>query len=216
MTARELPPLQALGLFPTRVYAFDLEPERIETLNAHMAAEVDRLLTPRPKVLPGQTWQTHHDLHRRPAFRPFLEVVEAAAAHVAADMKLLQTKLVVTGCWANVNPPGLSHNAHNHPNNLLSGVYYVATGEGADTIVFSDPRPQVLRVLPRFVEANAHNAQDLNIPAPEGRLLIFPGWAVHAVPGNRSGRERISISFNLMFPDYETGAARPTWQGAGA
>lgn len=211
-----LPPLQMLGLFATRVFAFDLEPEKAAGLNAALLAEIDRLLTPRPAVLPGQTWQTHHDLHLKPAFRPFVEVVEAAAAIVADDMKLARADFAITGCWANVNPPGLSHNAHNHPNNLLSGVYYLATDQGSDAITFLDPRPQVLQILPRFTEQTAANASELNVPAPEGRLLIFPGWAVHAVPGNRSNRERVSISFNLMYRDYETREAAPTWRGAGA
>jgi len=196
-----LPPLQMLGLFATRVLACDLEPPRAEALNAQLLAEIESLLTPRPKLLPGQTWQTHHDLHRKPAFAPFLEVVWAAATPLLHEMKLDPADLAVTGCWANVNPPGLSHNAHNHPNNLLSGVYYVATGKGADSITFLDPRPQVLQVLPRFLEQNQLNATELSLPAPEGRLLLFPGWAVHAVPTNRSNRERVSISFNLMFRD---------------
>ncbi len=211
-----LPPLQMLGLFPTRINAFDLEPARAAALNATLLAEIDRLLTPRPRLLPGQTWQTHHDLHRRAAFRPLVEVIEAAAGLVAEQMKLARADLAITGCWANVNPPGLSHNAHNHPNNLLSGVYYVATGTGADIITFLDPRPQVFQVLPRFLEQDAMNASDLNVPTPEGRLLLFPGWAVHAVPSNRSNAERVSISFNLMYRDYETAIAPPAWRGAGA
>ena len=211
-----LPPLQMLGLFATRVFAFDLEPATAESLNAQLLAEIDRLLTPRPQVLPGQTWQTHHDLHRKAAFRPFVEVVEAAAAVAAGELKLASPDLAITGCWANVNPPGLSHNAHNHPNNLLSGVYYVATGQGADAITSLDPRPQVLQGPPRFTEQTALNASELNVPAPEGRLLLFPGWAVHAVPGNRGNRERVSIAFNLMYRDYENREAAPAWRGAGA
>ncbi|MGH8628692.1 MAG: putative 2OG-Fe(II) oxygenase [Gammaproteobacteria bacterium] len=39
-----------------------------------------------------------------------------------------------TGCWANVNGIGASHGVHTHPNNFLSGVYYVQTQAGADTI----------------------------------------------------------------------------------
>jgi Putative 2OG-Fe(II) oxygenase len=31
---------------------------------------------------------------------------------------------------------------HQHPNNLLSGVYYVRTHPGADTMNFHDPRNQ--------------------------------------------------------------------------
>ena len=48
----------------------------------------------------------------------------------------------MTGLWANMNAPGAIHKMYNHPNNLLSGVYYLQTGKGADTINFHDPRPQ--------------------------------------------------------------------------
>jgi uncharacterized protein (TIGR02466 family) len=190
-------PLQSRALFATRVYAFDLEPERAKVLNAALWAEIDRLLTPRPAAQP---WQTRHDQQDNPAFAPLLELVQVAAQQVAQDQRLAVPRFRVTGCWANVNAPGLSHNAHNHPNNLLSGVYYVATGKGADVITFLDPRPQVLQVLPRFDKATTDNLTDINLPTPEGRLLLFPGWLVHGVPANRSNAERVSISFNLM-PD---------------
>jgi uncharacterized protein (TIGR02466 family) len=193
------PPLQSRALFATRVYAFDLEPERAKALNQELWAEIDRLLTPRPAAQP---WQTRHDLQRNAAFAPLLELVHAAARQVAQDLRLAVPAFRVTGCWANVNMPGFAHNAHNHPNNLFSGVYYLATDKGADVITFLDPRPQVLQVLPRFETATTDNMTDITLPTPVGRLLLFPGWLVHGVPTNRSNRERVSISFNLMPEDW--------------
>ena len=40
----------------------------------------------------------------------------------------------ITGCWATVLAKGAVHKVHSHPNNFLSGVYYVRTRPGADTI----------------------------------------------------------------------------------
>ena len=37
-------------------------------------------------------------------------------------------ELEITGCWATVLAPRASHKLHSHPNNFLSGVYYVRTG----------------------------------------------------------------------------------------
>lgn len=196
-------PLQTRGLFPTRILALDLEPAAAQAFNAMLRAEVERLLSPRPALLPGQTWQTHHDLHRKPVFQPFVALVMQAAGRWMEEHRWARRDLAITGCWANLNPPGLSHNAHNHPNNLLSGVYYVQTGAGADVITFLDPRPQVLQVLPRFTQQTALNATELNVPAPEGRMVLFPGWLVHAVPSNRGNAERLSIAFNLTFPDED-------------
>lgn len=50
--------------------------------------------------------------------------------------------LCITACWLNVLAPARTHAAHSHPNNFLSGVYYVRTQLGADTVNFHDPRPQ--------------------------------------------------------------------------
>ncbi|MDF1624011.1 MAG: putative 2OG-Fe(II) oxygenase, partial [Pseudohongiella nitratireducens] len=32
----------------------------------------------------------------------------------------------------------------------------------------------------------------------EGRLYVFPGWLEHGVEENRSDRDRLSISFNVL------------------
>lgn len=187
--------LQSRPLFATRVYLFDLESERVPALNATLLAEIERLL---PSRSPDKTWQTHPDMQRNVAFVPLLEIVQAAARQMAKELGLAATGFRITGCWANVNPPGLAHQAHSHPNNLFSGVYYVTTDKGADLITFVDPRPQVLQVLPRFAKPTLETMTEMNIPTPEGRLLLFPGWLVHAVPANLSNRERVSVSFNLM------------------
>ena len=52
-------------------------------------------------------------------------------------LKLGHQGFEITGCWANVNGPGAAHAIHHHPNNFLSGSYYVSTLEGADTIPFT-------------------------------------------------------------------------------
>lgn len=195
MSALTLGPLQSRGIFATQAYAFDLDADRAASLNAALWPEIDRLLTPRPALQP---WQTRHDLQLNPVFAPLLEIVQAAARHVVQDQRLAVQTFRVTGCWANVNAPGLSHSAHSHPNNHLSGVYYLATGEGSDAITFLDPRPQALAILPRFTKPTPENRSDIPIATPVGRLLLFPGWLVHGVPINGSSRERVSVSFNLM------------------
>ena len=41
------------------------------------------------------------------------------------------TRFEITGCWATVLAKGAVHKIHSHPNNFLSGVYYVQTRPGA-------------------------------------------------------------------------------------
>ena len=57
--------------------------------------------------------------------------------------------MMITGCWANINPPSAYHPTHNHPNNYLSGVYYVAVPETGTHLIFQDPRPVLDHALDR-------------------------------------------------------------------
>ena len=60
----------------------------------------------------------------------------------------------ITGCWANINPRGGLNTRHTHPNNFLSGTYYVQVPPEANRIIFDDPRPQAMTVLPRVKQYN--------------------------------------------------------------
>jgi uncharacterized protein (TIGR02466 family) len=107
--------------------------------------------------------------------------------------------------------PGASHKLHSHPNNFLSGVYYVRTGEGADTINFHDPRSQASVIRPPVVELTGENTDQVVVRVSDGMLLLFPSWLEHSVDANRSDKERISISFNLMFSSFPQRLSKPLW-----
>ncbi|MDP3163602.1 MAG: putative 2OG-Fe(II) oxygenase, partial [Reyranella sp.] len=113
-------------IFPTPLWVVDLKPAAAAALNTGLKAEIERLIAPRPAIPAGSNWQTPQDLHTRPAFAEFVKLVETAARGVARFLQVDQYPMGITGCWANVNPPGAYHPMHHHPNNYLSGVYYVA------------------------------------------------------------------------------------------
>ncbi len=196
-------------LFPTPIWIVDLEPVQAAALNISLKAEIERLISPRPTIPPGSNWQTPQDLHTKPAFAEFVKLVETAARGVARYLQIDQYPMTITGCWANINPRGAYHPTHHHPNNYLSGVYYVAVPAPGSRIVFQDPRPSMIMPKPKQytrITANGADAQ-----SKEGRLLIFPAWLKHNVPSNEGQSERISISFNLMFKNFTDTMAAPIW-----
>ena len=196
-------------LFPTSIWIVDLKPAEAGPFNANLKAEIENIISPRPKVPAGSNWQTPQDLHTRPAFADFVKLVETAARGVARFLQVDQHPMTITGCWANINPPGAYHPTHNHPNNYLSGVYYVAVPESGSRIVFQDPRPLMIMPKPRQFTRQTANAADAE--SRPGRLLIFPAWLRHSVPANDGQTERISISFNLMFKQFAETLAAPMW-----
>lgn len=202
---------ELLQLFPTLVWKGDLPPQDFEPLNKAIIATLAGMGAPLETLRPGENWQSDHDLHDRAAFRPLLEWVEAAAANALAYLRIPHP-LRVTGCWANVNAPGTGHRLHSHRNNYLSGAYYVQVQEGADSINFFDPKPQAGVIRPLASEPTAENTEVAMLRVKTGSLLLFPAWLQHAVDVNRSGRLRISLSFNLMFPAFAEEMARPGWK----
>lgn len=49
---------------------------------------------------------------------------------------------------------------------------------------------------------NAYNSNVVTMQVKPGRLIIFPSWLSHSVPVNAKSEDRVSIAFNLMFPNY--------------
>lgn len=199
-------------LFPCPLWVVDLRPAEAAALNARLRSEIDKIVSPRPAIPPGSNWQTPQDLHTRPAFADFVKLVETAARGVARFLQVDQYPMVITGCWANINPRGAYHPTHHHPNNYLSGVYYVAVPPPGSRIVFQDPRPSIIMPKPRQYTRMTANGADAQ--SKEGRMLLFPAWLKHSVPSNEGVAERISISFNLMFEKFTETMASPMWDAS--
>jgi uncharacterized protein (TIGR02466 family) len=150
-------------------------------------------------------------LQQRDGFEPFIEVVRDAVGGVLQFLDVEHVGFAVTGCWANVAGPDAVHKAHTHPNNYLSGVYYVRAPEGCGDIVFTDPRPQTSVFSPKLKRTTRANAGKFDVDVAEGLLMVFPAWQPHRVNPNRANTERVSISFNIMFDDFAETISRPLW-----
>lgn len=195
-------------LFPTPLWTVDVGPEAA-AFNAILKSAIESIIS-RPKVPSGSNWQTPQDLHTRPAFADFTKLVEKAARGVGRYLQMEQFPMMITGCWANINPPGSYHPTHNHPNNFLSGVYYVAVPETLTYIIFQDPRP--ITIMPRTGKFDRVTSNAFIRQAQPGLMLLFPAWLRHHVPSNEGTTERISISFNLMFTNFAETVSAPRWK----
>lgn len=202
-------------IFATPVWIVDLAPDHAAALNVRLLKEIEALMGVLPALAGGRTnWQTDPNLHRLPQFTEIVGLFEKAGRAAADYLKLKSKDFVVTGCWANFNPPGGHNPSHSHPNNYLSGVYYVSIPEGEGRIAFEDPRVQAQVMMPPVSELTPYNGNIVTFEAKPGRLLVFPAWLGHSVPINKSRHNRISMSFNLMFRNYAEDLSVPLWKGA--
>ena len=213
----DIAPLRAqasnlLSLFPTHLWRTRLEPATCEPFNRRTVEWLRRLTGGFPTE-PGAKVQTDQSLHRLPELAPLVAFANEAVASILDFLKAQHEGFVITGCWANIGAPGSPHKRHSHPNNFLSGVYYVTAPPGGDVITFHDPRPQPAIISPPPRELVAANAGKADLKVAAGDLVLFPSWLFHSVPVNRGTEHRISIAFNFMFRHFEDTMSPPRWQG---
>lgn len=202
---------EVIRLFPCFVWKTKLGNEARAMARAAIHEEVGAQRAGAAHAEVGQVWQSRHGLHRVPALEPLVRYIRQGVEGVLAFLHVGAAPFEITGLWVNVAAPGGMVRMHNHPNNFLSGVYYVQVQEGADTINFHDPRPQTAVIRPPASELTAYNTDQVVVRVEEGVLLIFPSWLVHSVDTNKSDRVRISASFNAMFSTYAETMGGPLW-----
>lgn len=200
-------------IFPTLVWSHLLVPEDRDRINGAFRRKVAELLPPGETERATKTWQTDQKLHTLPELQEFNEMVLEAAQAAMNFLEVEDYAFEITGCWANVSPPGNAHRLHQHPNNYLGGVYYVDLPGASNTITFYDPRPQAHVVAPKTRKDNHYNSGVVTFQVQEGLLIIFPAWLVHSVNANPANRNRISVSFNIMYSDFAQEVAPAKWQG---
>lgn len=198
-------------MFPTLVWKTLVKAELSDAIDANVLATLEQLRRNLPTLNPGDGWQSEQTLHQRDEFRDLISCVSNVAKSILRFLRISQEAFEITGCWATVLAKGAIHKAHSHPNNYVSGVYYVRIHPGADTINFHDPRSQTRVIRPPVVELTAENTDQVVVRVTNGTLLMFPSYLEHSVDTNMSAEERISISFNIMFSSFAEKLSKPLW-----
>ena len=198
-------------MFPTLVWKIQLEEGLCNTISARALPALSSMRSQEPPLQPGRGWQSVQTLHMREEFQDLVSPLRHAVAGILKFLRIGCEAFEITACWATVLAPGAEHRAHDHPNNFLSGVYYLRTHAGADTINFHDPRSQAAVIRPPVTELTAENTDLVVVRVADGTLLLFPAYLRHSVAANASREDRISISFNIMFSAFTENLAKPLW-----
>jgi uncharacterized protein (TIGR02466 family) len=200
-----------IPMFPTLVWKIELQARLQETIDLKAFAALSRMRRDLPPLAPGAGWQSVQTLHRLEDFQDLVVCVHRTVAGILQFLRIGYDEFEMTACWATILARGAEHKVHCHPNNFLSGVYYLRIHPGADTVNFHDPRNQTGIIRPPVVELTAENTDQVVVRVKNGTLLIFPAWLQHSVDANTSEEERVSISFNIMFASFTENLTKPMW-----
>jgi uncharacterized protein (TIGR02466 family) len=186
--------------FPSPVWHFSID--NYQQLNSVLLAEIDRerQRDPRGEQLSNILgWHSASNLHKLSGLAELTQIIDRNVLEVATFLNWDLTKIAVniTTCWAMVNDKYASNALHNHPNSILSGVYYLQTPENCGGITFTDPRSASRMLNPPLTEFNLWTLPKISYKPQAGSMLLFPSWLMHGVEPNLSDEARISMSFNI-------------------
>lgn len=141
---------------------------------------------------------THPNLHKEPAFKPFVDFVKEAVTEVFNDLGYIPN-FELMGLWATRHIEKGYHHRHLHHNSFLGGVYYFngVSGKTAGTTFFSDWKSFVIRpaaISPERIKIK----QNFTTVFEEGKLVLFPAFLEHDTLYNPEDSDRIILSFNCM------------------
>jgi uncharacterized protein (TIGR02466 family) len=104
-------------------------------------------------------------------------------------------KPYITTSWINFSTKGQQHHPHQHPNSIISGVFYLNVVKD-DCIMFTKPSSNQIVIKP--TEYNLFNSDSWSVPVENGDLLLFPSNLFHSVPPVTHNNTRISLAFNVF------------------
>lgn len=144
-------------------------------------------------------WQSPNNLQNLPEFDDINLRILQVCQRIGESLHFRSDHVYQHQAWVNISPPGASNKIHFHANCHFSGVYYVSVKEPeCGSIFFRDPRVASRMMTYPVDKPTEFTAEEILMRPEEGRMYVFPGWLEHGVEENKSDRDRISISFNVL------------------
>ena len=182
--------MQIVSLFPTALGMFNLgrdltEEEKAVLLNQETGPNM------------GNRTSIERFVLRNPALVDLKNFIQKSVDEyfnsVIAPSK--DASLYITQSWLNYTDKNQWHHSHEHPNSILSGVFYVQSTD-KDKIYFENNKyTQIEFPTEKY---NSFNSKTWWIEATQGRLVIFPSSLRHNVSPVETDTTRVSLSFNTF------------------
>ena len=102
----------------------------------------------------------------------------------------------ITQSWLNYTETNQYHHKHQHPNSLVSGVFYINCDEKFDKIKFFNESYKTIK--PEIKEWNIWNSESWWFPVKTGSVILFPSSLTHMVETKEGTNTRISLAFNVF------------------
>ena len=103
----------------------------------------------------------------------------------------------ITQSWLNYTETNQFHHKHEHPNSLVSGVFYINCHEELDKIKFF--KKDIYQMIkPETKDWNLWNSETWWFSVKTGDIIMFPSSLTHMVETKEGNNTRISLAFNVF------------------
>jgi uncharacterized protein (TIGR02466 family) len=102
----------------------------------------------------------------------------------------------ITQSWLNYTETNQYHHKHQHPNSLVSGVFYLNCNEEDDKIKFFNDSYKTIKLGVK--DWNLWNSESWWFPVKTGDVILFPSSLTHMVETKQGDNTRISLAFNIF------------------
>ena len=102
----------------------------------------------------------------------------------------------ITQSWLNYTETNQYHHKHEHPNSLVSGVFYINSDEQFDKIKFFNDKYETIKLESK--EWNIWNSKSWWFSVKTGDVILFPSSLTHMVETKQGTNTRISLAFNVF------------------
>lgn len=142
------------------------------------------------------------DLYTKPEWQNISKFIYEYVGILLSSIDNNNLKHTIINMWTTIYPQDCFVPEHIHSNSYLSGVLYTKADKDCGDLVFHDPN-WVAKTM--FMHTNLPVFPNVEtkysiVPEP-GLLVIFPSWLPHRSLPNKSGNDRIILSFNIGFLD---------------
>ena len=102
----------------------------------------------------------------------------------------------ITQSWLNYTEKNQYHHKHQHPNSLVSGVFYINCDEEFDKIKFFNDTYKTIKT--EVKDWNIWNSESWWFSVKTRDVILFPSSLTHMVETKEGDNTRISLAFNIF------------------
>jgi uncharacterized protein (TIGR02466 family) len=180
-------------IFPTTIY--------VEKLNINLSKEqIDFFKSCQGSILKNEGNTTSQDNYilNNPILDNLKKEIELHLNHYFYDVMEYSNdaSLYITQSWLNFSDNNQYHHAHDHPNSIIAGVFYINCPTDDDKISFL--KTEYTSIKLNIKNRNDYNSNLMHLSVKNNFLTLFPSNLKHKVPAQNRPGVRVSLSFNTF------------------